>query len=54
MIGTRRNQSHIKSWEECTRQQQRNRKKVLAHEIKGVLQITCKNKDYGAHSVKFQ
>ena len=51
---TRRNQLHIKSWEECTRQQQHNRKKVLAHEIEGALQITCKNKGFGTHSVKLQ
>ena len=52
MMRTRRSQSHIKPWEECTRQQQHNRKKVLAHEIEGVLQITCKSCGFEAHSVE--
>ena len=52
--GTRKNHSHMKPWEECTRQQQHNRKKVLAHEIKGTLHITCESKGFEAHSVKLQ
>ena len=54
MMGTRRSQSHIKPWEECTRQQQHNRKKVLAHDIKGTLHITRESKGFEAHSVKHQ
>ena len=54
MMGIRRSQSHIKSWEECTRQQQHNRKKVLAHDIKGTLHVTCESKGFEAHSVKHQ
>ena len=48
---TRRSQSHIKPWQECIRQQH-NRMKVLAHEIEGVLQITCKIHGSEAHSVE--
>ena len=54
MMGIRKSQSHIKPWEECTRQQQHNRKKVLAHDIKGALYITCESKGFEAHSVKHQ
>ena len=54
MMRTRRSQSHIKPWEECTRQQQHNRKKVLAHEIEGALQITCKSRGFEAHSVELE
>lgn len=50
---SRKGYSSIKPWEECTRQQQHNRKKVLAHDIDKALHF-CEQKGFKAHSVELQ
>jgi len=43
----------IKPWNDCTRQQKYNRKKVLAHDVEHALNF-CEEKGFKAHSVEFQ
>ena len=53
MKESRKSHSSKKAWEECTRQQQHNRKKSMAHDIKVALHL-CEDKGFKADLVQLQ